>query len=245
MGHDPIYAIGDIHGHLDQLQTILQRIETDGGPDALIVFVGDYTDRGPASKAVIELLANGLEDGRNWVCLKGNHDRMFSMFMEPYPRNDARLLVGYHWLHARLGGIETLASYGVPVPDGARIFEIHAEARHAVPERHVEFLQNLPTHHLENGFLFVHAGIRPDVPLEAQTEDDLIWIRNEFLSHEGPHPFMIVHGHSHVDRIDYRQNRINIDTGAGHGRALSCIVIEDGQIWEMTADGRHKLTPQP
>ena len=113
-----IYAIGDIHGQLAMLEDALRRIEADGGPDARIVFLGDYTDRGPNSRGVIERLAQGKAEARNWVFLMGNHDRMFSMFLADYPRNDDRLLVGYHWLHPRIGGIETLASYGIEVPEG-------------------------------------------------------------------------------------------------------------------------------
>ncbi|HAC51243.1 MAG TPA: serine/threonine protein phosphatase, partial [Sulfitobacter sp.] len=112
---NPIYAIGDIHGYAAELERVLTLIEEDGGPDARIVFLGDYTDRGPDSKAVIERLAQGKAEGRNWTFLMGNHDRMFSWFMEDFPRHDPLLLVELNWLNPRLGGDSTLGSYGVPV----------------------------------------------------------------------------------------------------------------------------------
>lgn len=240
MAAKPIYAVGDIHGQFDLLQDIMARIEHDGGPDAQVVFVGDYTDRGPKSDQVLEYLSSGLKAGRNWVCLKGNHDRMFFMFMEEYPRNDARFLVGYHWLHPRIGGVETLGSYGVEVADGARIYQVHEHAREAVPQSHVDFLNALKPYHQQRDLLFVHAGIQPGVPLSEQTEDDLIWIREPFLSDKTRHPFTVVHGHSHVSSIEHHGNRINIDTGAGHGRALSCVVI-DGDVFELLPTGRRRV----
>ena len=186
----PIYAIGDIHGQLAMLEDALARIEADGGPDARVVFLGDYTDRGPDSKGVIELLSQGLDAGRNWVCLLGNHDRMFSMFIEEYPRTDARLLVGYHWLHERIGGVETLQSYGLQLTETTRIFQLHAEALQAVPDHHRSFLDALPDHHQEGELLFVHAGIRPGVALDEQSQEDKIWIRQEFLNDQTEHPWL-------------------------------------------------------
>lgn len=239
----PIYAIGDIHGQLAMLEGALGRIERDGGPDARIVFLGDYTDRGPDSRGVIELLARGKRAERNWVFLLGNHDRMFSMFMQDYPRNDARLLLGYHWLHERIGGIETLASYGVDVAEGARIYQVHETARAAVPQSHQDFLAGLQPHHEEDGKLFVHAGIRPGLALEEQTEDDLIWIRQEFLNDPRPHPWLVVHGHTPERQPVHAGNRVNLDSGAGYGRPLTAAVFEDSQAWVLTPEGRVPLAP--
>ncbi|OIQ41606.1 MAG: serine/threonine protein phosphatase [Roseobacter sp. MedPE-SWde] len=239
----PIYAIGDIHGQLEMLEQALARIEADGGPEARVVFLGDYVDRGPESRGVIELLSKGLAAGRNWVCLLGNHDRMFSMFMEDYPRNDARLLVGYHWLHERIGGVETLQSYGVEVAEGARIHEVHAEARKAVPEDHCGFLNDLPDYHQEGELLFVHAGIRPGVALEDQSQDDKIWIRQEFLNDQRAHPWLVVHGHTQIPAPEHRGNRINLDSGAGFGRDLTAAVFEGRACWTLTAEGRKPLMP--
>ncbi|MEX0318055.1 MAG: metallophosphoesterase [Ruegeria sp.] len=241
----PIYAIGDIHGQLGMLQDALARVEADGGPDARIVFLGDYTDRGPDSRGVIDVLIEGLNAGRNWITLKGNHDRMFAMFMHEHPTNDDRLLVGYHWLHERIGGIETLASYGVPVVDGDRIYEIHERARAAVPVAHLDFLNALPVSHQEGELLFVHAGIRPGVPLEEQTEHDLIWIRHEFLQDPRPHPWLVVHGHTPAKQAEHCGNRINLDAGAGYGRPLVSAVFEGRRCWRLTDHGRVPLEPSP
>lgn len=243
MTAEPIYAVGDIHGHMDKLQAIMARIENDGGRDAQVIFLGDYVDRGPDSRAVIDTLADGLAAGRNWTCLKGNHDRMFAMFMEEYPRNDARLLIGYHWFHKRLGGVETLASYGVEVTDSARIFQVHEAARRAVPPDHVAFLNALPLHHQQGGYLFVHAGLRPGVALADQSEDDLIWIREPFLDCPDQHPWCVVHGHSPVAAVEHHGNRIAVDTGAGHGHALSAVVLEGEGCFVLGEDGRVQLRP--
>lgn len=237
----PIYAIGDIHGQREMLEEALERIAADGGPDAQVVFLGDYVDRGPDCRGVLDLLIEGQAAGKNWTCLMGNHDRMFSMFMEDYPRNDARLLVGYHWLHEKIGGVQTLASYGVDVPERARIHEVHEEARAAVPERHRDFLAALPSHHEQGELLFVHAGIRPGVPLQAQTEDDKIWIRHEFLDGTRPHPWLVVHGHTHVPSAEHRGNRVNLDSGAGFGRPLSAAVFEGRDCWLLSDQGRKSI----
>lgn len=240
----PIYAIGDIHGQLGMLQDALARIEADGGPDARVVFLGDYTDRGPDSKGVIELLSQGLDAGRNWVCLLGNHDRMFSMFIEEYPRTDARLLVGYHWLHERIGGVETLQSYGLQLTETTRIFQLHAEALQAVPDHHRSFLDALPDHHQEGELLFVHAGIRPGVALEEQSQEDKIWIRQEFLNDQTEHPWLVVHGHTQIPAPEHRGNRVNLDSGAGFGRPLTTAVFEGRQCWVLTPEGRKPLVSE-
>ncbi|UWQ41508.1 serine/threonine protein phosphatase [Leisingera aquaemixtae] len=239
----PLYAIGDIHGQLEMLDQALALIEADGGEGARIIFLGDYTDRGPNSCGVLERLAGGQAEGRNWICLKGNHDRMFSMFLEEYPRNDARLLVGYHWLHERIGGLETLQSYGVEVEDGDRIYQTHARARAAVPQAHLDFLSGLKPCHQEGELLFAHAGIRPGLPLAQQSEDDLIWIRQEFLNDERAHPWLVVHGHTPGRRAEHRGNRVNLDSGAGYGRPLSAAVFEGRDCWLLTEAGRVPLKP--
>ena len=239
----PIYAIGDIHGQLDMLVTALERIEADGGPDARIVFLGDYTDRGPNSRGVIDLLQRGQAEGRNWVILLGNHDRMFSMFLEDYPRTDSQLLVGFHWLHPRIGGVETLASYGVDVVDGDRTYKVHERTQAAVPQSHKDFLSNLPSHHQEGDLLFVHAGIRPGVALVDQDIDDKIWIREVFLSHPDTHPWLVVHGHTHVPRPEHHGNRVNLDSGAGFGRPLTAAVFEGRNVWVLGESGRVALLP--
>ena len=238
----PLYAIGDIHGQNTMLEDALARIDRDGGASCRVVFVGDYVDRGPDSRAVIETLASGVAEGRDWVCLKGNHDRMFEWFLDrPAPRHDPHMLVGYHWLHERIGGVETLASYGVKVPERIRMKDLAAEVRAVVPDHHSAFLRGLHLMHRQDGRAFVHAGIRPGVALDAQDEEDLVWIREEFLNDTRDHGAYIVHGHTPVKTPDLCPNRLNIDTGAGYDRPLSTVVFDEGKTLLLGPEGRVAL----
>ena len=236
-----VYAIGDVHGHLDKLEDAIFQIDKDGGADAKVVFLGDLVDRGPDSQGVVEFVLFRLEQGRNWRVLTGNHDRMFRLFLEPVPRADHCLRSDLTWLHPRLGGAETLASYGVNVADLSSVDEIHAAARATVPQTHLKFLSELPYHHLDGDVLFVHAGVRPDVPLTAQTDDDLCWIRDPFLSYRKPHPWLVVHGHTPEEHPTHHGNRVCLDTGAGYGHKLSVGVFEDGDVFSLTSKGRDRL----
>ncbi len=239
----PLYAIGDIHGQHSELLRVLQLIEADGGVDAEIVFIGDYTDRGPASAAVLDTLIAGQAAGKPWTCLKGNHDRMFSWFMRDYPMHDAHLMVELYWLHPRLGGEATLASYGVEAKLTDRQLAVHAKAREAVPQAHLDFLNGLPLCHETDAYFFAHAGIRPGVPLAEQTEHDLLWIRKEFHIDTRLHPKLVVHGHTPVKQATHYGNRINIDVGAGYGQPLAAIVLEGPDCWSLTDKGRVPLRP--
>ena len=239
---NPIYAIGDIHGQLGMLEDALARIDADGGANAQVVFLGDYVDRGPDSKGVIDTLIAGRDAGRNWVTLKGNHDRMFQWFMEDVPRHDPHMLVGYHWFHDRIGGVETMRSYDVMFDPRTRLQSVHSEARKVVPQTHVEFLNALDVTYQSGDLLFVHAGIRPGVAIEDQTEEDLVWIRQSFHNHAGRHPKLIVHGHTPVDQPTHYGNRINLDTGAGYNKPLTTAVFEGAESWVLTEKGRVPLT---
>ncbi|MEX0284992.1 MAG: metallophosphoesterase family protein [Paracoccaceae bacterium] len=240
---DPIYAIGDIHGQLSMLETALARIESDGGPDAQIVFLGDYTDRGPDSRGVLNLLVQGQKQGRNWTFLKGNHDRMMEWFLGDPPRQDPHLLVGYHWFHDRLGGIETLQSYGIDQIEGRRQTELATEARATVPTDHLTFLRGLHLSHTQGPLFFAHAGIRPGVPLDQQAENDLLWIRQEFHNDPRDHGPLIVHGHTPVEGPTHYGNRVNLDSGAGYGYPLTTAVFEGRDCWTLTDTGRKPLLP--
>ncbi|WP_146347985.1 metallophosphoesterase family protein [Phaeobacter marinintestinus] len=240
---DPIYAVGDIHGQTQMLDRALELIAADGGPDAHIVFMGDYTDRGPDSKGVIDRLIAGQSAGKPWTFLKGNHDRMFEWFMQDTPRHDPHMLVGYHWLHDRIGGIETLASYGVTFPERTRLEDVHQIAKQAVPQTHVDFLRGLSLSHEAGDLLFVHAGIRPGIPLDEQSENDLVWIREPFLDDTTQHPRLIIHGHTALDHPQHFGNRIDLDGGAGYGRPLHPAVFEGTDCWLLKDDGRSPLTP--
>lgn len=234
----PLYVIPDVHGQLASLEEALARIEADGGPDTRIVFLGDYVDRGPDSRSVINTLIAGQENGRKWITLRGNHDQMFLDFLEQGRIDNPRLSKpGYSWQHHRLGGVETLASYGLSRPD-------HDEALQAVPAAHRNWLAGLPLYHLTDDLLLVHAGIRPGIPLEKQSPDDLMWIRDEFHVHTEPFPWLIIHGHTPLDYPAHFGNRIDLDGGAGWGRQLWPAAFEGRNCWVLTDEGRAAL-PAP
>ncbi len=239
----PIYAIGDIHGQKTMLEDALARIEREAGRDAEIVFLGDLVDRGPDSAGVIDLLQKGVAEGRNWTVLRGNHDRMYSCFMEELPRPDPYLLLGMDWFSERIGGRSTLASYGIATDETSRYFQVHAEAREAIPRVHVDFMAGLPGFHQAGALLFVHAGIRPGVALADQSEDDLCWIRHDFLDHTDPHPWLVVHGHTPQKAPVHEGNRVNLDSGAGYGRPITAAVFEGREVCVLEEKGRRPLRP--
>jgi serine/threonine protein phosphatase 1 len=242
------YAIGDIHGHLGLLRAAHDWIEADrlrtGDRQAPVVHLGDLVDRGPDAPGVIEYLMRGQAEGRNWVVLKGNHDRMFSLFLEDPGAHDPGLRPQFSYLHPAIGGAETLEAYGVPSAANRPLGKVHADAAAAVPEAHRAFLAGLPTHFERGPVLFVHAGIRPDVPLQAQTETDLIWIRAPFLDHPGPHPWLVVHGHTAIEAPTHYGHRVNIDTRAAYGGPLTAVVVEDRTVCLLGPDGRRPLEPE-
>lgn len=240
-----IYAIGDIHGHLDQLLAAHALIAEDrsrtGDPDGPILHLGDLVDRGPEAKGVIQYLIDGIEAGEDWLVICGNHDRLFSDFLKGGDGTHPRLRKGLNWHHERMGGKDTLASYGVRRKLIERDSAFRERAREKVPEAHREFLTNLPLWHREDDIIFVHAGIRPGFPMDAQDEDDLMWIRDEFLWHVNDHEALIVHGHTPVDEPTHYGNRVNVDTGAGWGNDLIPVVCDGGDWFALTKDGREKL----
>ena len=217
-----IYAIGDIHGCARQLQSLLQQIREDAalGPAAenLLVTLGDYVDRGPGSREVLELLAGDPLPGFSRVHLRGNHDAMMLDFLE---NPDS----GPLWLMN--GGDATCRSY--LVEPSALPVTLCRDLRAALPEAHLAFLRSLRLSHEEGGYLFVHAGIRPGVPLAAQTPDDMMWIRDAFLLSPEDHDRLVVHGHTPRHAPERRPNRIGIDTGACFGGDLTCLVLEGEQ----------------
>lgn len=240
-----IYAIGDIHGQLEQLRRahdlIARDKETHRVPDASVVHLGDLVDRGPDSRGVIDLLIRGREAGEDWVVLRGNHDNLFLSFLEGGDGRDPHLRAGVTWQGEVMGGAATLASYGISKRMVERRGGYEARARSAVPEAHRAFLAGLPYYFVAEDILFVHAGIRPGFPLEAQDEDDMMWIRNDFLWHMGSHGRLIVHGHTPVKEPTHYGNRINIDSGAGWGHELVPVVLEDGVCFALTPEGREQV----
>jgi serine/threonine protein phosphatase 1 len=220
-----IYAVGDIHGRADLLSEIIERIDDDvrRRPIAHIVevYLGDYVDRGPSSRTVIDLLAVRLV-ANHAICLRGNHEAVMEGFFQ-----DPAILP--YW--QQLGGMQTLASYGVEPRNGTETADdLHRSFLGVFPRAHELFMQCLRHQFSCGDFMFVHAGIRPDIPIDQQKPDDLIWIRDEFLDSTQDHGRVIVHGHTPVQHPDIRHNRINIDTGAWKTGTLTCIAIEGSTI---------------
>ena len=243
------YAIGDIHGHIGLLHAAHLRIAKDkatcGDEDAPIIHIGDLVDRGPDSRGVVDHLARGTEAGENWVVLKGNHDRMFTSFLDDPEAQDPGLRREFSYLHPRIGGSTTLASYGVPNAADRPLAPVHSEAIAAVPAEHRRFLASRPTYFARGEALFVHAGIRPGVAIKDQTEDDLVWIREPFLGYRGNFPWLLVHGHTALDAPVHYGNRANIDSSAAYGGPLTAVVIERRKVFVLTDEGRVPLLPTP
>lgn len=240
-----VYAIGDIHGYLGELGRAHALIAADkqrmSVAAAPVVHIGDLCDRGPDTRGVIDFLLAGLGRGEPWLTLLGNHDRIMKRFLQDPSWIDPHLPVGIHWFDPRMGGEATLASYGIEIGRNERLEDLHARVRDAVPQTHLAFLESLPTKVVVNGILFVHAGIRPGVPLAEQSENDLVWIRQPFLMSTDDHGMLVVHGHTPVDVPSHHGNRLNIDTGAGYGKPLVPVVIEGSKVWALTEDGRVPL----
>jgi serine/threonine protein phosphatase 1 len=220
-----IYAVGDIHGRADLLSETIARIEDDLGrrpiARAAEVYLGDYIDRGPDSRDVIDILATRMVHNHA-VCLRGNHEDL----MERFLHNPDALR---SWL--ALGGTSTLASYGVHTRSNSNAADdLHRQFRRAFPRAHELFLKCLRPWICCGDYLFVHAGIRPMVPLDRQNIIDLLWIRDDFLKSQLDHGKLIVHGHTPVPHPDVRHNRINIDTGAWYTGTLTCLMLEGTSI---------------
>lgn len=226
-----IYAVGDIHGRADLLAALMERIQADGGGrprvEQVIVFLGDYVDRGGASFNVVEELIGGPPRGFEAVYLKGNHEELLLEFL-----NDASTLE--MWMMN--GGAKTLKSYGIGLSKSVEYlgFSANEEAvqrdfHTALPKAHLDFFQTLGLHHTEGDYLFVHAGLRPGVPLKDQKKADLMWIRGEFLFSEADFGKIVVHGHSVTPKPEIRANRIGIDTGACHTGVLTCLVLDGAE----------------
>lgn len=228
-----IYAVGDIHGRLDLLERLLERMAEDCArrqPDhtapsrIVIIFLGDYVDRGPHSRQVVERLMHGAPQngplaGAEWVCLKGNHEEYLLRFADDCD-------VGAAW--CRNGGFETLRSYAGELPEGLAgdMGALQLLLSRTLPPGHLRFLSRLPLMHREGDYVFAHAGIRPGVALEDQEASDLMWIRDDFLYDTTPTPFVVVHGHTPSPTPDIRPHRIGIDTGAYYSGALTALVLE-------------------
>lgn len=216
----PVYAVGDIHGCLNLLLQLEAKIFADSGDrQGVIVFLGDYIDRGPDSRGVIEHLASWQHPHLVPVFIEGNHEQvLFDFLTEP--------LTLQSW--AQFGGLETLASYGLkprlPVTE-ASAAELQQQFLAALPAHHRTFLAQLRTHFETPSLFFAHAGINPDLPLASQKTEDLLWIRDAFLNSSKRFPKRVVHGHTPRPGVEILPNRINVDTGAYVTGKLSAVAI--------------------
>jgi serine/threonine protein phosphatase 1 len=219
-----LYAVGDIHGRLDLLDRLLEKIRDDGaasGKHCVLVFLGDYVDRGADAYGVIERLLTPSLPGWDLHFLRGNHDQAVLDFLE-----DA----AFYRVWRAYGAAETLLSYGVSPPrfDRDEIYEeLRADFAAKLPAAHRAFFAGLEYCHCAGDYYFVHAGIRPGIPLERQMPVDQLWIRDDFLHSEQRYEKVVVHGHTPVDEPVSRINRIGVDTGAYATGILSAVVLDD------------------
>lgn len=223
------YVVGDVHGRLDLLQDLLAKIhaELQHQPSAktLLVFVGDLIDRGPSSAQVVERLRTYKRDGVRTIFLLGNHEEVLLRIIG----GDAALIDKWRWF----GGAECLQSYGVDpaLLDRSSADEALAIVRSAIPPEHIRFFESFSDSCRFGDYLLVHAGIRPGVEIEQQSQADLRWIRDPFLSNESDHGCIVVHGHTISRDVEQRPNRIGIDTGAYRSGVLSALAIEGTDRW--------------
>jgi serine/threonine protein phosphatase 1 len=233
-----IYAIGDVHGCADLLDQALAYVEADlmAHPPlrAIQVFLGDYIDRGPDSAEVVDRLSS-YRRAHECVFLRGNHDPYLLKFLE-----NPKILGEWQ----QLGGLETLMSYGLRPSLNSTATEQAELAKmlgSVLPDRHQHFLKGLKSSFSCGDFFFAHAGVKPGVPLAQQQEEDLLWIRNDFLSSKENFGKIVVHGHTPVREPEAYHNRINIDTGSYMSGQLTCLIIERDEI-RFVMKTRHKIS---
>lgn len=219
-----LYAVGDIHGRADLLEKMLRLIAADHlgyRHQSLIIFLGDYVDRGPNSKDVLNILCTGHYKNIPFYCLRGNHEDILLRFF-----NDHSVAPG--WFH--YGGLQTLRSYGFPIQNATQDFEDIGHYQRAlkttIPQAHHDFLNGLPFYARHGDYMFVHAGLHPDEAPEGQNPRNYMWMREPFLSSTKELEAMVVHGHSIRMKPETRISRIGIDTVAYVTGHLTCLVLE-------------------
>ncbi|MGE0650728.1 MAG: metallophosphoesterase family protein [Alphaproteobacteria bacterium] len=238
-----VYAIGDIHGRLDLLQAMHSLVMRDAlefdGARKVVVYLGDYVDRGVQSRETVDYLLDEPLAGFERVYLMGNHERTLLDFLVD-PR------VASSWM--TYGGAATLYSYGVgsdgPRNNLATLTRLQENFRRNLPARHLRFFNDLRLSHMEGDYLFVHAGVKPGVPLGEQQERDLLWIRDEFLDSDENFGKIVVHGHTITRAPDAKANRIGIDTGAFASGKLTALALEgdSGRFLDTGTDRRLRAT---
>jgi len=224
-----LYVVGDVHGCIELLIEMHRLILADAAEHEaarrVVVYLGDYIDRGPDSKGVVDLLIETPLPGFESIHLKGNHEQALLDFL-------GDITIGPDWFS--FGGNQTFASYGLEPPehifDAEALLAAQAALLTTLPEAHLGFYRGLRLGHFEGDFLMVHAGLRPGVPLDAQIESDLLWIREPFLGCADDFGFIVVHGHTIAVYPEIRSNRIGIDTGAFHTGRLTCLVLQDAAV---------------
>lgn len=230
-----VYAIGDVHGRFDLLIGLLRRIKGDsearGAAETHIVMLGDLIDRGPHSAEVLEYLRAHRDDFATYHFVTGNHEEaMLTSLSGAISPGESG------WLD--FGGRETMLSYGANAAllDAARP-DFAQSMRQFVPRVHLDFMEGFVDSVRIGDYLFVHAGIRPGVPIERQNGRDMRWIRQPFLDDDSDHGILVVHGHTITNEPDIRHNRIGIDTGAYHTGVLTALALEGGDRWLMMEQG--------
>ena len=226
VSHDKILvAIGDIHGQLSALTTLFTNIEATlprNLKTVSFVLLGDYIDRGPSSKAVIDLLLDWTKD-HNCTFLLGNHEASLLSFLDDPIRNK-------NWLS--FGGIDTLISYNIFPKPGAvaekALVQIRDQLAERLPDQHIKFFNSLIPSYQDGDFMFVHAGVNPKLPLSKNTEEDLLWIRDPFLKHRGLYEKVIVHGHTITSdaKPEIHANRVGLDTGSYATGVITAMIME-------------------
>ncbi len=223
-----VYAIGDVHGCADRLDALHALIGEDLAArpvaEPTVVHLGDYIDRGQDSAGVLARLLRGWRGAPvpRVVNLRGNHEAMLLAALD-----DAAPSSGLHWLTN--GGADSLASWGVSPRSPP------AEWRRRIPADQLALIRDVAPFHRQGGYVFVHAGLRPGVPMERQTTEDMLWIREPFLSFAGDLPGVVVHGHTPERTPTIRPNRIGVDTGAVMGGVLTCAVLEADRVGFLSA----------
>lgn len=230
-----VYAVGDVHGCHAALQSLLGMIEADdrarGSADTQLIFLGDLMDRGPDSAGVIETLRTLAPDWATPRFLTGNHEELMLSAIDG-KRDTLRIFV-------RAGGRETLLSYGMSPSEFDQLDwdELADHAARAVPADHLTFLRGFEEMIVIGDYAFVHAGIRPTAPIDAQKPSDLRWIREPFLSHRGRLSHVVVHGHTISDAVEEQPHRIGIDTGAYASGRLTAVGLEGTERWFLSTGG--------